>query len=81
MTLQHVFGNILQCGNDPLLQFAGRGGEHRRVLSHIPRAKDHTVSGQVIVVAISAELKQRITAALENVTKDMLQCVWHEFDY
>ena len=27
------------------------------------------------------ELKQRITAALENVTKDMLQRVWHEFDY
>ena len=59
---------------------AGRGG-HRRVLSHIPRGKNHTVSGQVIVVAISAELKQRITAALENVTKDMLQRVWHEFDY
>ena len=33
------------------------------------------------MVAISAELKQRITATLENVTKDMLQRVWHEFDY
>ena len=40
-----------------------------------PEEKNHTVSSQVIVVAISAELKQRITAALENITKDMLQHV------
>ena len=27
------------------------------------------------------EMKQRITAALETVTKDMLQRVWHELEY
>ena len=27
------------------------------------------------------EMKQRITAALETVTKDMLQQVWHELEY
>ena len=27
------------------------------------------------------EMKQRITAALEIVTKDMLQRVWHELEY
>ena len=27
------------------------------------------------------EMKQRITAALETVIKDMLQRVWHEFEY
>ena len=26
-------------------------------------------------------MKQRITAALETVTKDMLQRVWHELEY
>ena len=27
------------------------------------------------------EMKQRITAALETVTEDMLQQVWHELEY
>ena len=27
------------------------------------------------------EMKQRITAALETVTEDMLQPVWHELEY
>ena len=27
------------------------------------------------------EMKQRITAALESVTKDILQRVWHELEY
>ena len=27
------------------------------------------------------KMKQRITAALETVTKDMLQRVWHELEY
>ena len=27
------------------------------------------------------EMKQRITAALETITKDVLQRVWHELEY
>ena len=42
------------------------------------------VKGLVFVPALPAnieEMKQRITAALETVTKDMLQRVWHELEY
>ena len=42
------------------------------------------VKGQVFVPPFPAnieEMKQRITATLETVTKDMLQRVWHELEY
>ena len=42
------------------------------------------VKGLVFVPPLPAnieEMKQRITAALETVTKDMLQRVWHELEY
>ena len=42
------------------------------------------VKGLVFVPPLptnSEEMKQRITAALETVTKDMLQRVWHELEY
>ena len=42
------------------------------------------VKGLVFVLPLEAnieEMKQRITAALETVTKDMLQRVWHELEY
>ena len=42
------------------------------------------VKGLVFVPPLPAnieEMIQRITAALETVTKDMLQRVWHEFKY
>ena len=42
------------------------------------------VKGLVFKPPLSAnieEMKQRITAALETVTKDMLQRVWHELKY
>ena len=42
------------------------------------------MKGLVFVPLLPAnieEMKQRITAALETVTKDMLQRVWHELEY
>ena len=42
------------------------------------------VKGLVFVLPLSAnieEMKERITAALETVTEDMLQRVWHELEY
>ena len=42
------------------------------------------VKGLVFVPPLPAsieELKQRITAALETVIKDMLQRVWHKLEY
>ena len=42
------------------------------------------VKGLVFVPPLPAnieEMKQRITVALETVTKDMLQRVWHELEY
>ena len=42
------------------------------------------VKGLVFVLPLPAnieEMKQRITAALETVTEDMLQRVWHELEY
>ena len=42
------------------------------------------VKGLVFVSPLPAnieEMKQRITAALETVTKDMLLQVWHELEY
>ena len=42
------------------------------------------MKGLVFVPPLPAnieEMKQRITVALETVTKDMLQRVWHEFEY
>ena len=42
------------------------------------------VKGLVFVLPLPAsieEIKQRITAALETVTEDMLQRVWHELKY
>ena len=42
------------------------------------------VKGLVFVPPLPANIeimKQRITAALETVTKDMLQRVWHELEY
>ena len=42
------------------------------------------VKGLVFVPPLPAnieEMKQRITAALETVTKDMLQRVWHDLEY
>ena len=59
---------------------AGRVGYIDESFHISPEEKNHGVrSGDR--GGLSAELKQRITAALENVTKDMLQRVWHEFDY
>ena len=43
-----------------------------------------SVKGLVFVLPLPAnieEMKQRITAALETVTKDMLLQVWHELEY
>ena len=42
------------------------------------------VKGLVFVLSLPAnikEMKQRITAALETVTEDMLQRVWHKLEY
>ena len=42
------------------------------------------VKGLVFIPPLPAnieEMKQRNTAALENVTEDMLQRVWHELEY
>ena len=42
------------------------------------------VKGLVFVLLLPAnigEMKERITAALETVTEDMLQRVWHELEY
>ena len=42
------------------------------------------VKGPVFVPSLPAnieEIKQKITAALETVTEDMLQRVWHELQY
>ena len=42
------------------------------------------VKGLVFVLPLPAnfeEMKERITAALETVTEDMLQRVWHELEY
>ena len=42
------------------------------------------VKGLVFVPPLPAnieEMKQRITSALETVTKDMIQRVWHELEY
>ena len=42
------------------------------------------MKGLVFVLPLSAnteEMKLRITAALETVTEDMLQRVWHELEY
>ena len=42
------------------------------------------LKGLVFVLPLPAnieEMKQRITAALENVTKDMLKRDWHELEY
>ena len=42
------------------------------------------VKGLVFVLPLPAnieEMKLRITAALETVTEDMLQRVWHELEY
>ena len=42
------------------------------------------MKGPVYVPPLPAnieEMKQRITAALETATKDMLQRVWHELEY
>ena len=42
------------------------------------------VKGLAFVLPLPAnieEMKQRITAALETVTEDMLQQVWHELEY
>ena len=42
------------------------------------------VKGLVFVPPLPAsieKMEQRITAALETVTKDMLQRVWHELEY
>ena len=42
------------------------------------------MKGLVFVPPLPAnikEMKQRITVALETVTKDMLQRVWHELEY
>ena len=42
------------------------------------------MKGLVFVLPLPAnieEMKQRITAALETVTEDMLQRVWHKLEY
>ena len=75
-------------------RWIGRGGEEDNLLlKWPPRSPDLTpcdfflwgyVKGLVYVPPLPAnveELKKRITATLETVTKDMLQRVWHEFDY
>ena len=63
------------------------------VVAILPRSPDLSpcdfflcgyVKGLVFVPPFPAnieEMKQRITAALEIVTKDMLQRVWHELEY
>ena len=63
------------------------------VVAILPRSPDLSpydfflwgyVKGLVFVPPLPAnieEMKQRITAALETVTKDMLQRVWHELEY
>lgn len=74
-------------------RWIGHGGEeHNFLLKSPPRSLDLTpcdffplgICERTCLCAPSAyvkELKQRITAALENPTQDMLQHVWHEFDY
>lgn len=75
-------------------RWIGRGSaEDDLLLKWPPRSPDLSpcdfflwgyVKGLVFVPPLPAnieELKQRITAALETVTEDMLQRVWHELEY
>jgi len=75
-------------------RWIGRAGDEDNVLlKWPPRSPDLTpcdfflwgyVKGLVYVPPLPTsleELKQRITAALETVTQDMLQRVWQELDY